>query len=230
MNTIDITIFDKADNSRIEYSLTGSQFNEPLQTLLELAESPDVFRKRAGNYRLVLTETQNQRLITYLASKKFKLENFGNPQNAQFLLALSFGEGPVVNNDLSDIVERINKKHPSLIIAAQREIADTLINHNPGLEHSVHRIERDHGKEYITTIEVVEKFMGNIIVAKKLIDKPKVFIIAQAWHAPRCIHICEAKGLDVVGGAFSELFSPNDSQSWVRDAFHWALKEGTTSS
>lgn len=230
MIEIDITAFDVTDNSRVEYALTERQFNEPLKTLLELVEAPEVFQKRVRKYRLVLTKGQNRRLLSFLASRKLKLENFGNPKNAQFLLALSFGEGSVVNDDLSKIVELVNKKHPSLILAAQWEIADTLLHHNPGLKGYVHRIEKDRGKEYITTVEVVDQFMENITQAKKLTEKPKVFIVAQAWHAPRCIHICRAKGLDAVGGEFSELFSPNDSQPWVRDAFHWVLKEGTVSS
>lgn len=228
MMEINVTAFDRTDNSRVEYRITESQFNEPSTTLLELAQAPDDFRKNTGKYRLILTEGQNQCLLSFLARKKFKLENFGDPKDAQFLLAFSFGEGSIVNNDLAMLVERIYKKHPSLIIAAQWEIADILIDNDPGLEQHIHRIEPDHDKEYVTTIDVVEKFIKDVFPARVVKDKPQIFIVAQAWHAPRCIDICHAKGINVVGGEFSELFSPNDPQSWVRDAFSWVLKEGTT--
>lgn len=229
MTDIDITTFDNTDHSHIEYALTEHQFNEPIRTLLKLARAPDAFQQNIGKYRLILTGRQNQHFLNFLTTKKIKLENFGNLKNAQFLLAFSFGEGSIVNKDLAKIVERIYKNQPSLIFAVQWEIADILINSNPLLWQHIHRIEMDDGKEYITTIDVVEKFIKHIIPTRKVKDKPKVFIVAQAWHAPRCKTICNAKGLDVIGGEFSELFSPTDPQSWVRDAFSWVLKEGTTS-
>jgi hypothetical protein len=227
MIEINVTEFDKSENTRIEYGFEEHHFNDPISTLLELAENPSTFHQKQRKYRIVLTAKQNQEVLKYLSKNNFHWEGFGYPKDAQYLLAFSFGENPEVNIDLATIANRVSSKNSSMMIAAQWEIADILCAKNPTLENRIHRIGLDYDKEYITTIGVIDKFIEENIHIHELHEKPRIFVIAQAWHAPYCIETCNAKGLTVVGGKFSERFSPNDPQKWVRDPFSWVLKEGT---
>ena len=129
------------------------------------------------------------------------------------LLAFSFGERPTVN---SQIRLNIEQECGSMLnpprIYAQWEIAD-MAPFGPGAHLTFHRIGLDPGKDYITTREVIQKF--------KLVAKydagAKVFLACQSWHASRCWRYCKEEGLNIVGGMFADLFSPNDPQAWVRD-------------
>ena len=225
---INITKFDKSDNHQVEYGFEESHINNPIPVLLELAENPGQFRQKNGKYRIVMTENQNQKILEYLKKKDFHQESFGNPKDAQYLLTFSFGEKTDVNAELATITERIGKNVSFVVIAVQWEIADLLSSREPTFIQRVHRVDLDYGKDYITTDGVIDKFIKEIIPIHETNEMPRMFIVAQAWHAPRCIATCIAKGLNVVGGDFSERFSPYDPQEWVRNAFSWVLKEGTT--
>jgi hypothetical protein len=224
---INITEFDKSDDTHVEYGLEECHFDDPITTLLEFAENPGAFRQKQGKYRIILTAKQNHKVLKYLKKKDFHRERFGHPRDAQYLLAFSFGEKPDVNAELATITERIGRNFSSVKIAVQWEIADILYGRDPTFVQRIRRIDLDYGKDYITTDGVIDKFIEEIVPIHEIHEKPRVFVVAQAWHAPRCIETCNAKGLKVVGGDFSERFSPNDPQEWVRNAFSWVLKEGT---
>ena len=102
-----------------------------------------------------------------------------------------------------------------------------LRNINHIILNRINRIELDYGNDYITTNEIIDKFIDYCTFSNINISNLSLLIIAQSWHAPRCIDICKSKGLKVVAGRFSDKFSNSDPQSWVRNAFSWILKEGT---
>ncbi len=84
---------------------------------------------------------------------------------------------------------------------------------------------------YITSKGVVDAFKRNRGIDDKgrsMSDteyRPSVFVIAQAWHAPRVLQLCKANGLNVTGGSFVNMFSENDPQIWTTNPFSWLIKE-----
>ncbi|MFA5105210.1 MAG: hypothetical protein WC527_08585 [Candidatus Margulisiibacteriota bacterium] len=83
---------------------------------------------------------------------------------------------------------------------------------------------------------IPEKYINFYITSKGILDayssspdkQDKVFLAGQSWHGPRLIGLCRKAGLNVTGGAFVDVFSPRDTQSWVRDPFSWEIKESSS--
>ena len=172
-------------------------------------------------YDVALTNGQYKGLLEYLLYGNFYYQDQVNTDDAEYALAFSFGERPTVNSQIRRSLEKTfgTKSNPPPIYA-QWEIAD-VPPLGPGAHLTFHRIGLDPGKDYITTKEVIRKFKR---MTKCDVDT-KVFLACQAWHAPRCWCYCQKQQLEVVGGVFVDLFSPNDPQLWVRDELSWVIKE-----
>lgn len=173
-------------------------------------------------YDVVITNAQYSKVVAYLANGAYFYKDQGSPLEASYVLAFSYGERGSVNSQIRYLIETTlagNSKAPA--VYAQWEIVDIQTFHaTSGL--TFHRIGMDPGKDYIYSHEVVQKFLA----LSGAQPGSKVFLACQAWHGPRCWRICEKAGLEVVGGIFVNLFSPNDPQPWVRDAMSWVIKEG----
>jgi uncharacterized SAM-binding protein YcdF (DUF218 family) len=150
--------------------------------------------------------------VNYLEQGNYFAESFGDSNTAELVLALSFGDSGGVNRKLAGVLDEV--KVESEIKYVQWEIAE-LIKNSSG----VNVIRLDENENYMTTSEVIQKLV------EKYGDAGKVFLVAQAWHAPRCKYLCEKKGLGVIGGKFVDEFLPDDPQLWVRDVLSWVLKE-----
>jgi len=174
-----------------------------------------------NRYDVVLTNAQYERLVKYLSYGDFYFRNQGNADDAEFVLAFSFGERPTVNSQIRfDIEQAFGSKPNPPKVYAQWEIAD-MVPFGPGAHLTFNRIGLDPGKDYITTREVIQKFKH---VAKDDAGA-KVFLACQAWHAPRCWRYCQEEQLNIVGGVFADLFPPNDPQAWVRNELTWVINE-----
>jgi hypothetical protein len=191
----------------------------------EFVASPSSFKD--GEYKAVLTEGQNARLLDYLRNGRYlppELPNKGSPVQ---LLAFSFGQNPDANMQLATAVDNPIGELGSLrVVVVQWEIANILYErHRKDKEYRnrVKRIDPDCDRDYITSDEVVEKFKRS----KGVKEREGTFVVCQAWHAPRCIDICVKNELPVVGREFVYDFSPSDPQKRVRNWLAWVLKEGT---
>jgi hypothetical protein len=220
--SIDITAFDKNDSSRVKYFLDESEFGHPILALKDLAANPNKFRRTQGKYCLLLTGSQNEKVLAYLSKNAYRLDPKPPAPNPTHLLAFSYGENPDVNHVLATMVERILTAIPGIVPFAQWEIANVVVQRHPSLRQTVQRIDFDYDKDYITTNQVVAKLAERVQPAET-----KLLIVAQAWHAPRCIDTCQRHGFTVVGWEVVDMFSPSDPQKWVRNAFAWMLKEGS---
>ncbi|MBU1627865.1 hypothetical protein KKB18_10895 [bacterium] len=200
--------------------------SDPDKTIMSFYADPNAFLYgKGGEYHAILTEKQNERLMIYLSkNENYFLDNF-DKNEASHLLALSYGENSDVNMQLAMIVQEKYKNTPSIDIAVQWEIANIIYERNEIPRDKFKRIDLDYDKDYITSAEVVMKFKHFIITSN--VQYPKIFLVCQAWHAPRCKKICEEAGLIVVGGKFINDFSKSDKQKWVRNWLAWVLKEGT---
>lgn len=225
---IDITQYDKTGGQHTQYYLDKNSFHNPLPTLQHLAANPTGFLESMESYcKIILTRNQNSKFIPYLQNENYHSKEFGRPESATHLLAFSFGESPDVNTELASIAQESLKVNSKLIATVQWEIADIISEKNPTIAEQVHRINLDKDQTYINTEQVIDKFITGVLGGAPGIPKVSLLVVAQAWHAPRCIRLCKEKGLDVIAGRFSEGFSANDPQEWVRNAFSWVLKEGT---
>ncbi len=174
-----------------------------------------------GRYDVVLTNVQYERLVKYLSYGDFYFRNQDNADDAEFVLAFSFGERPAVNSQIRfDIEQAFDSKSNPPKIYAQWEIAD-MVPFGPGAHLTFNRIGLDPGKDYITTRQVIQKFKQ----VAKYDAGAKVFLACQAWHASRCWRYCQEEQLNIIGGVFADLFSPNDPQAWVRDELTWVINE-----
>jgi hypothetical protein len=135
-------------------------------------------------------------------------------------LAFSFGESSDVNSRLASKIDTISKKRSTQHIYLQWEIWELLSNSLKSVPY-IYKIDIDPHQDYLSTKGVVEKFKER----RANSEKNNIYIICQAWHAAQCIATCEEENLNVVGGRFVEVFSPNDPQTWVRNAFAWILKD-----
>ncbi len=221
---IDITEFDQDEPSRgtrVVYGFRQEHLDNPLQTIQEFVDNPSGFQD--GEYKAILTEGQNARFLNYLRAGNYRCRDFGEKEDADYLLAFSYGENPDVNIQLAAIVQKALQAMVSLKAVVQWEIANILYERDARLKGVVKRIDLDYDRDYITSAEVVEKFKRHA----KGEEDPSVFVVCQAWHAPRCIQICKRDGLKVVRGEFIDDFSRSDPQKWVRNWLTWVLKEGT---
>jgi hypothetical protein len=224
---MDVTEFDKneaTEGTRVVYAFGEDHLPHPMRTIQTFVDDPPSFRDGDGDYRAILTEKQNARFLAYLRAGNYRYSDFTQDERPDYLLAFSYGENPDVNMQLATIVERaIDSSPDSLKFFVQWEIANILYERSENYRTIVSKIDLDYDREYITSFEVVEKF-------KRAIGRDKdvsVFLVSQAWHAPRCIQICRAQRLNIVRGEFIDDFSLSDPQKWVRNWLAWVLKEGT---
>ncbi|MCY9874482.1 ElyC/SanA/YdcF family protein [Vibrio barjaei] len=157
-----------------------------------------------------LNAVQKQRLAQYLETTTLVSENFGSPLNAHSVVAFSFGDSEDVNKRLANVATDLVRENGFLDAHIQQEVAE----HTTALPNA-HVIADDN---YQTTTDV----------ARKALDKSvgrNVIVVAQAWHAKRCIETCQEVGLNVVGLRTVDRFPQNDPQPWVRNPINWVLKE-----
>jgi len=223
---IDITRFDKESSDPVRYGFSKNDFAHPSSTLKRLARNPKGFVQDGGDYAVVLTRAQDTRLSEYLREGNYRKGSFGSVEDATALLALSFGESHEVNQRLAALVIQALATNSDLDVTAQWEIADILEECDLEIGARVRRMELAPGRDYITTAEIVQQFAE---ASRTDGDTPpiRLAVVAQAWHAPRCIRLCKQKQLSVVAGRFADSFPADDPQEWTRNAIRWVLKEGT---
>ncbi|MGF1876639.1 hypothetical protein L4D77_15080 [Photobacterium frigidiphilum] len=173
----------------------------------DLPRSNQVFTSRS----YLLPRSSALRLKAYLNENTLFLQPFGTLEEADVLLAFSFGDAPTVNQHLQQIALDCRKYRPSLPLFLQQEIADDVIL----TSRDIYSIKAE---AYQTTTDVA-------VAALSLTPKRKVMIVAQAWHAQRCIDTCKSLGWDVIGLRCSNLFPKDDPQPWVRHPLNWVIKE-----
>ena len=156
-----------------------------------------------------LSQADIQKIRYYLLSHQLKLECFGEPEDANAVIAFSFGASECVNKVLAAVVDDIVYHQPKVNVFAQQEISSHLghIRHTPIIS-----------SDYQST-EDVARYASN----SQCLDK--VMIVAQAWHADRCVTVCQALNIDVVGLRVVDYFPENDPQKWVRSPINWIIKE-----
>jgi hypothetical protein len=229
-------IFRYVQYDSIRITISKATFDANLRQLARLGIHPGTPIDRAkvetlfqanlidctgSRYDAILTNGQYETLVRYLSCGDFYYRNQGNADDAEYVLAFSFGERATVNSQIRfDIEQTFGTKPNPPAIYAQWEIAD-MVPFGPGTHLTFNRIGLDPGKDYITTREVIQKFRQ----MTRSDAGAKVFLACQAWHAPRCWRYCEEAQVSVVGGVFADLFSPNDPQWWVRDELSWVIKE-----
>ncbi len=222
---IDVTSFDQDEGTkgtRVVYGFRQKHLDKPLQTIQDFVTNPSGFLD--GEYKAILTEGQNIRFLSYLQAGNYRCTDFGQEEKPDYLLAFSYGENPDVNMQMATIVESALKNLQSLkAIVVQWEIANILYERDGRYRGIVKRIDLDYDRDYITSDEVVERFKPFTNGEKDA----RVFVVCQAWHAPRCIQISRAQGLNIIRGEFIDDFSRSDPQKWVRNWLVWVLKEGT---
>lgn len=134
------------------------------------------------------------------------------------LLAFSYGEGGEVNKQLASHVVTLMTIHSKLEALLQWEIAELVSALAPSLSSRVQSIGFSEGETYMTTLEVAAK-------ALKLTSQRKMNLVAQLWHASRCIRQSEEQGWHCISLRGVDAFAPNDPQQWVRHPLNWLVKE-----
>lgn len=165
------------------------------------------FHYQSPQYQL--EESAKLRIQDYLSRETLYLDSFSTDEAADFALAFSFGDSECVNIELAEQLAMLHKQHPNLPLFAQQEIA----SHLATVTH--YAIRND---DYQTTFDVAKS-------AKDQQQGSNVLIVAQAWHAKRCIETCQSLGLNVVGLKVVNQFPKNDPQPWVRNPINWIIKE-----
>lgn len=162
-----------------------------------------------SKYANELGDIERKRLHDYLSSSVLTRQSYGNAQDADSVIAFSFGDSTELNTKLASEVEAIHQECSSLPCYVQQEIAKHLT------DVTYVNIEND---QYQTTADVARS-------ACQSKGCKKVIVVAQSWHAQRCIETCEQLGLEVVALRVVEGFPAQDPQPWVRNPINWVLKE-----
>jgi hypothetical protein len=167
------------------------------------------FDKSIADYRL--DDTQKARLEHYLHSNDLTYTDFGNPLNAHGIVAFSFGDSDDVNKELAEVSVSLMKNNVFLDAHLQQEVA-------------VHALDK------VANINVVQNdaYQTTADVARVALEHSvgrNIIVVAQSWHAKRCIETCQQAGLNVVGLRTVQSFPKNDPQPWVRNPINWVLKE-----
>lgn len=199
--------------------------------------------------RAVLTNKQYVDLIRYIQESHYFYYPFGNPKATDGIIAFSYGEAADVNISIAQEIYSKFYHHDiscfEVKVYAQWEVADALWalcqkgHHMMRSFYSpVHRtvaaseftqeqtkinlfrigFTDNSTNDYLKTEDVIE-------LCKEQMKGQKFALACQAWHAPRCYYECINQNINIKAGIFSELFSPNDPQTWVRNALVWILKE-----
>ncbi|MGF1805372.1 hypothetical protein L4C31_08995 [Aliivibrio sifiae] len=170
--------------------------------------NPQVFSYCNPSYQLPIPS--KQRLENHLALGQPFLMPFGDLNQANTLIAFSFGDSPDVNIQLSELAANIQHLHPNIHVQLQQEIA----LHFPK-DRQISVIEN---KDYQTTTDIAREALNNI-------HSRNVVVVAQSWHAKRCINTCKQQGWNVVGLRCVNDFPAKDPQPWVRNPLNWLIKE-----
>jgi len=221
---IDVTSFDQDEttkDTRVVYGFGQQHLDTPLRTIQALVANPSAFRD--GEYKAILTEGQNSRFLAYLKAGSYRCTDFASNGKPHILVAFSYGENPDVNMELARIVERAIADIVPLRVFVQWEIANILCERKATYRSALTRIDFDYDRDYITSVELVERVRRTVGDVAGL----NLFVVCQAWHAPRCIQICSSQGFNVVRGEFFDGFSASDPQKWVRNWLAWVMKEGS---
>ncbi|WP_241212164.1 hypothetical protein [Vibrio scophthalmi] len=149
-----------------------------------------------------------RRVHDYLANQPLFLQDYGQIEQADFAIGFSFGDSDCINLELANIANKVHQIAPSLTLYLQQEIA---------LHASTPRIIIANN-QYQTTFDVAKQ------AQQRQVGK-KVLVLAQAWHAKRCIETCQSLGLEVVALKVVNGFPANDPQPWVRNPINWVIKE-----
>ena len=158
-----------------------------------------------------LSQKQKQRVETYLGETQLSIDDYGNPLEAHSVIAFSFGDSDDVNRCLGQQVVSLMKDYPFLDAHLQQEVA----------KHAVHKVANAHvisSDDYLTTADIAKQALDCAIGRN-------VVVVAQSWHAKRCIETCQEVGLNVVAVKTVDRFPENDPQPWVRNPINWILKE-----
>ncbi|MGR5152860.1 hypothetical protein [Photobacterium swingsii] len=162
--------------------------------------------------RYVLPRNSAMMVKTYLSQTQLFLEPYGEVADAEVVLAFSFGDAPAVNKELAKVAQDSVIAHPTMPLLMQQEIAIHSAATNSASLFSIQ------ATAYQTTADVAQ-------AALTLTNKRKVLVVAQAWHAQRCIDTCASLGWEVVGLRCSSAFPEDDPQPWVRHPLNWIIKE-----
>ena len=157
-----------------------------------------------------LPNASKKRLEKYLSLGQPFLAPFGDLNQANTLIAFSFGDSSDVNIQLSELTENIQHSHPNIHVQLQQEIAQ----HYP----KNRQISVIKNKDYQTTTDIAREALNNI-------HSRNVVVVAQSWHAKRCIDTCKQQGWNVVGLRCVDDFPAKDPQPWVRNPLNWLIKE-----
>ena len=160
-------------------------------------------------YEYQLGDEAKKRVYEYLSTQTLFLSSYGQLERANFVLGFSFGDGYCINRKLANLARTTHLDIPYLSLYLQQEIALHCA--------SLPLVSIEH-RGYQTTQDVATK-------AKQLNKGHKVVVLAQAWHAQRCIETCQSVGLDVVALRVVNGFAANDPQPWVRNPVNWVIKE-----
>ncbi|MGF1748078.1 MULTISPECIES: hypothetical protein [Vibrio] len=158
-----------------------------------------------------LSQQQKQRVETYLGETPLSIDDYGNPLDAHSVIAFSFGDSDDVNSSLAQETIKIVKQYPFLDAHLQQEVATHAIN---SIKHA-HVITSE---SYLTTTDIAKQALARAVGRN-------VIVVAQSWHAKRCIETCEEVGLNVVAVKTVNRFPAEDPQPWVRNPINWILKE-----
>ncbi|ROV59847.1 hypothetical protein EGH82_11835 [Vibrio ponticus] len=162
-----------------------------------------------AGYEYPLDEDSQRKVFEYLARLPLFLSDFGLIEDAEFIVGFSFGDGASTNTQLARVVDSIHQLHPQIPLYLQQEIAHHCQN-------SAFIALEDEG--YQTTLDVAQKAQGLALGSS-------VGVVAQAWHAKRCVETCQSLGLHVVALRVINHFPFDDPQPWVRNPINWVIKE-----
>ncbi|MFH0263796.1 hypothetical protein ACGRH2_25650 [Vibrio barjaei] len=157
-------------------------------------------------------------LDIYLRLHRYFTEPCGVVDPRFPILAFSYGEGKEVNQLIAEQVIIIMLSQPRIQAILQWEICDIVLESQPSFKSRVTSIKFGPNETYMTTKEVALK-------AIQYTQVRKVNIVAQLWHASRCIRQAEECGWRCVSLRGVDAFAPNDPQPWVRHPVSWLLKE-----
>lgn len=162
-----------------------------------------------AGYEYPLDEDSQRKVFDYLSRQPLFLNDFGSFEDSEFIVGFSFGDGASTNIQLAQIVDVISQCYPKIPLYVQQEVA--LYCKSSGFV-----VLAEEG--YQTTLDVAQKAHGVAL-------GNKVGVIAQAWHAKRCVETCQSLGTEVVALRVINHFPYDDPQPWVRNPINWVIKE-----
>ncbi len=224
LNIVEFAAGAAANAALSVLTFTRSELEDWRTTIPALIADPSAFQRRTlGEYAALLTVDQQTKLLAYLKKGDYRVDSLEVKGQPEAILGLSFGEGPDVNELIAESAAAASSRFPTIDLYVQWELGRLLCQRSLVDRRRVHPINLDCDRDYLTSAEVVEAFKRSSGGA----GSPAIHLVCQAWHAPRCLAICAANGVQVIGAAFVDAFSPNDPQKWVRNWLAWVLKEGT---